>query len=71
MNEIISKRNALLAETVIKGLKSRNMTGWYAASREDALTIALGLIPGGSSRQSARTDPRRKLRHNGRRHERP
>jgi L-lactate utilization protein LutB len=49
MNEIISKRNALLAETVIKGLKSRNMTGWYASSREEALDIALGLIPEGSS----------------------
>ena len=43
MNEIISKRNALLAETVIKGLKSRNMTGWYASSREEALDIALGI----------------------------
>ena len=49
MNEIISKRNTLLAETVIKGLKSRNMTGWYASSREEALDIALGLIPEGSS----------------------
>ena len=49
MNEIISKRNALLAETVIKGLKSRNMTGWYAASREEALAKALELIPEGSS----------------------
>ena len=49
MNEIISKRNALLAETVIKGLKTRNMTGWYASSREEALDIALGLIPEGSS----------------------
>ena len=49
MNEIISKRNALLAETVIKGLKSRNMTGWYAASREEALARALELIPEGSS----------------------
>ena len=49
MNEIISKRNALLAETVIRGLKSRNMTGWYASSREEALDIALGLIPEGSS----------------------
>ena len=49
MNEIISKRNALLAETVIKGLKSRNMTGWYAASREEALAKALELIPKGSS----------------------
>ena len=49
MNEIISKRNALLAETVIKGLKTRNMTGWYASSREEALDLALGLIPEGSS----------------------
>ena len=49
MNEIISKRNALLAETVIKGLKSRNMTGWYAASREEALAKALELIPEKSS----------------------
>ena len=49
MNEIISKRNALLAETVIKGLKTRNMTGWYASSREEALGVALGLIPEGSS----------------------
>ena len=49
MNEIISKRNALLAETVVKGLKSRNMTGWYAASREEALAKALELIPEGSS----------------------
>ena len=49
MNSIIEKRNALLAETVIKGLKSRNMTGWYAASREEALAKALELIPEGSS----------------------
>ena len=49
MNEIISKRNALLAETVIKGLKSRNMTGWYAETREEALARALELIPEGSS----------------------
>ena len=49
MNEMISKRNALLAETVIKGLKSRNMTGWYAASREEALAKALELIPEGGS----------------------
>ena len=49
MSEIISRRNALLAETVIKGLKSRNMTGYYAASREEALRIALDLIPEGAS----------------------
>lgn len=49
MNEIISKRNAALAESVISGLKSRNMTGYYAADREEALKIALSLIPDGSS----------------------
>jgi len=29
------KRNELLAETVIKGLKSRNMTGYYAKDKEE------------------------------------
>ena len=45
MNEIITKRNELLAQKVIKGLKSRNMTGYYAASKEEALEIALSLTP--------------------------
>ena len=45
MNKNIEKRNALLAQTVIKGLKSRNMTGYYAASKKEALEIALSLIP--------------------------
>jgi len=49
MNENITKRNALLAQTVIKGLESRNMTGHYAASKEEALKLALTLIPEGSS----------------------
>lgn len=49
MNENITKRNELLAQTVIKGLKSRNMTGYYAASKEEAKEIALSLIPEGSS----------------------
>lgn len=49
MNENIIKRNELLAQTVIKGLKSRNMTGYYAASKEEAKDIALSLIPEGSS----------------------
>ena len=43
------KRNELLAQKVIKGLKSRNMTGYYAASKEEALKLALDLIPEGSS----------------------
>lgn len=49
MNENITKRNALLAETVIKGLKSRNMSGYYAVNKEDALKQALELIPEGST----------------------
>lgn len=49
MSEIISKRNRLLAETVIRGLKSRNMSGYYAETREEALRIALELIPEESS----------------------
>lgn len=39
----------MLAETVIKGLKSRNMTGYYAKDKEEALELALGLIEKGSS----------------------
>ena len=49
MNENIVKRNGLLAETVIKGLESRNMSGYYAATAEEALKKALELIPKGSS----------------------
>ena len=49
MNPAMEKRNDLLAQTVIKGLKSRNMTGYYAASKEEALRIALDLIPEGSA----------------------
>ena len=49
MNENLFKRNALLAQKVIKGLESRNMTGWYAENREAALKQALALIPEGSS----------------------
>ena len=45
MNANMTKRNELLAQKVISGLKSRNMTGYYAASREEALKIALSLIP--------------------------
>ena len=49
MDANITKRNELLAEKVIKGLASRNMTGYYAATKEDALKQALALIPEGSS----------------------
>ena len=48
MNEFECKRNELLAQKVIKGLASRNMSGYYAADRKAALQIALDLIPEGS-----------------------
>ena len=48
MNTNIIKRNELLAQKVIKGLQSRNMSGYYAADREEAVRIALSLIPEGS-----------------------
>ena len=49
MNENIFTRNEKLAQKVIKGLNSRNMTGYYAASAEEARKIALDLIPEGST----------------------
>ncbi|MCR5509780.1 L-lactate utilization protein LutC, contains LUD domain [Lachnospiraceae bacterium XBB2008] len=49
MDQNIIKRNELLAQKVIEGLKSRNMTGYYAADKDEALTKALELIPEGSS----------------------
>jgi len=45
MNENITKRNELLAQKVIAGLESRNMTGYYAADKKAALEAALSLIP--------------------------
>lgn len=49
MNENITKRNNLLAQKVIKGLESRNMKGYYAESKEEALKLALELIHENSS----------------------
>ena len=49
MNENIFTRNEKLAQKVIKGLNSRNMTGYYASSAEEAKKIALELIPEGST----------------------
>lgn len=43
------KRNELAAQRVIKGLESRNMEGYYAQSKEEALKKALELIPESSS----------------------
>ncbi len=49
MNENITKRYELLSKKVINGFKSRNMEAYYAADKEEALKIALSLIPEGSS----------------------
>ena len=49
MSEFVQMRNEKLAQYVIKGLKSRNMSGYYAANKEEALKIALSLIPEHSS----------------------
>ena len=45
----LKKRNAVLAEHLIKALQSRNMSGYYAKNKEEALKTALELIPKGSS----------------------
>ena len=45
----VNTRNKLLAEKIIKGLEARNMTGYYAESKEEALAKALDIIPEGSS----------------------
>ena len=49
MNANITQRNELLAKKVMKGLESRNMSAYYAESREAAKAIALSLIPEGAS----------------------
>ena len=49
MNDVVYKRNELLAQTVIKGLESRNMKGYYAATKAEAMQKAMELIPEKSS----------------------
>lgn len=44
MDENVNKRNEVLAQTVINGLQSRNMSGYYAEDKEAALKQALELI---------------------------
>lgn len=47
--EFEAARNEKLAQKVIKGLESRNMTGYYAATKEEALAQALEIIEEGNS----------------------
>lgn len=49
MNENMRKRNEKLAQTIIKGLQSRNMTGYYAADKAEAVKLALEVIGEGST----------------------
>ncbi|MCR4850869.1 MAG: lactate utilization protein [Lachnospiraceae bacterium] len=49
MDKNIIKRNDLLAEKTVKGINSRNMTGYYAHDKDEALKIAMELIPEGAS----------------------
>ncbi len=49
MNEIIFKRNELLAQNLIKELNSRNMEAIYAKDKKEALEKVLDLIPDHSS----------------------
>ncbi len=49
MDKNLYRRNELLAAKVIGALDSRNMSGYYAKDREEALKIALDLIPEGST----------------------
>lgn len=49
MDANMKKRNEVLAKTVIKGLESRNMSGYYASDKEEAVKLALELIPEGST----------------------
>ena len=49
MDNNIILRNRKLAVKVIKGIESRNMKGYWAETKEEALAKALELIPEGSS----------------------
>ena len=49
MNENRVKRNKLLGAQIIKNLASRNMEGYYAETKEEALLKALEWIPEGAS----------------------
>lgn len=48
-NEVIEKRNALLAKTVISNLEKRHFEAYYCPTTAEALQKALQLIPEGSS----------------------
>ena len=48
-NEMVEKRNALLAKTVVANLEKRHFEAYYCPTTAEALQKALELIPEGSS----------------------
>ena len=48
-DENVVKCGRLKAQTVVKAVNTRNMHGYYAETKEEALKIALNIIPRGSS----------------------
>lgn len=48
MDENQKKRNRALIERVIRGLQKRNIEGYYAEGKQEALELALSLIPKGA-----------------------
>lgn len=48
-NEMINLRNEKIAQKVIENLKKRNMTGYYAKDKKEALDTALSIIPKGAT----------------------
>ncbi|MBP5153856.1 MAG: lactate utilization protein [Lachnospiraceae bacterium] len=49
MNEVNRKQNELLMQKTLRALEKRRMTGYYAENREEALALAISLIPEGST----------------------
>ncbi|MDO4187413.1 MAG: lactate utilization protein [Lachnospiraceae bacterium] len=49
MNEMDKKRNGLRQGSIIKALALRNMEAFYAETKEEALKIALDIIPKGAT----------------------
>ena len=49
MDNFQKTRNRLLSDKIIKGLQSRNMSGYFTETKEEALSKALDLIAEGSS----------------------
>ena len=49
MADFKKQKNRKLAEVVMKGLKSRNMTPYFAETKEEALKTALSIIPEGAT----------------------